>query len=144
MRLTTYPCACGARSAIEHPPTGCPLATADPMAGLPARSCNNPEHEARRAELRADREHGTPCLVCGAPIVNGFGHDEGCMARRECEACGGPVRNLRETKDRGLVGDCPEHGTTAAWVTGTFQNANDQLADEYKVAYRARLRGGLT
>ena len=82
----------------------------DPMAGLPARSCNDPEHETERAavrdafisdvllldqrpedeptaaELRADAEHGTPCLVCGAPILNGCGHDECC-------ACGDPFGN---------------------------------------------------
>lgn len=45
-----------------------------------ARSCNDAEHEARRAELRADAEHGTPCLVCGAPVTDGVGHDAGCMA----------------------------------------------------------------
>lgn len=28
----------------------------------------------------ADREHGTPCLVCGAPIIESKGHDRGCMA----------------------------------------------------------------
>lgn len=27
-----------------------------------------------------DRKYGTPCIVCGAPIVNGAGHDAGCMA----------------------------------------------------------------
>ena len=80
------------------------------------------------------------CLVCVRRIENGYGHTDGCIARRECEACGGPVRNLRETKDQGLVGDCDKDGTVPAWVTGTFQNANDQLAAEYKVAYRARLR----
>jgi len=24
-------------------------------------------------------EYGTPCLVCGAPILHGIGHDAGCM-----------------------------------------------------------------
>ena len=80
------------------------------------------------------------CLVCARRIDNGYGHGVSCIARRECEVCGGPVRNLRETTDRGLVGDCDEHGETPAWVTGMFQNANDQLSAEYKVAYRARLR----
>lgn len=51
-----------------------------------ARTCNDPEHEARRAELRADREYGTPCLVCGAPVLNGIGHDAGCMAGKETHA----------------------------------------------------------
>jgi hypothetical protein len=26
-----------------------------------------------------DVERGTPCFVCGAPIINGSGHDDGCM-----------------------------------------------------------------
>lgn len=61
----------------------------DPMAGLPARSCNDPEHEALRGldidqlqqdAAQGDAEYGTPCLVCGAPIIGGYGHDEGCMA----------------------------------------------------------------
>ena len=60
-------------------------------------TCNDPAHELRRAEeqhgrssrvyqdalvrLRAsiDRHYGTPCIICGAPIVNGYGHDAGCM-----------------------------------------------------------------
>ena len=46
----------------------------DPMAALPARSCNDPEHNARRA----DETYGTPCIACGAPIIRGEGHDEGC------------------------------------------------------------------
>ena len=53
----------------------------DPMAGLPARSCNDPEHN----EARSDAEHGTPCLVCGAPILNGYGHDRGCMVPQRDE-----------------------------------------------------------
>jgi hypothetical protein len=62
-----------------------------------ARSCNDPEHEAARArqrELIADAEHGTPCLVCGAPILNGIGHDAGCMADRlaeRCDYCAAPM-----------------------------------------------------
>lgn len=35
---------------------------------------------ARRAELRADRLYGTPCIACGAPIRAGVGHDPGCPA----------------------------------------------------------------
>lgn len=70
MRISFYPCSCGARSPIEHPPTGC-----------------------------ADRE-AAPCLVCGAPILDGIGHDAGCMVapdgiadyiaeiRRDIEAAG--------------------------------------------------------
>lgn len=27
-----------------------------------------------------DRKHGTSCIVCGASIVKGAGHDAGCMA----------------------------------------------------------------
>jgi hypothetical protein len=34
--------------------------------------------QARRAELRADRLYGTPCIACGAPILAGAGHDPGC------------------------------------------------------------------
>lgn len=77
MRITTYPCACGARSAIEHPPTGCP-----------------------------DKEHGTPCLVCGAPILDGMGHDDGCTVEEECR-CDNPALAPAERmarKDRCRIG----------------------------------------
>lgn len=58
-----------------------------PVAGLPARSCNDPAHNAERArtaELLADMRHGTPCLVCGAPIYDLEGHDEDCV-QAACE-----------------------------------------------------------
>lgn len=52
-----------------------------------ARTCNDPAHETARraveAERLADRTYGTPCLVCGAPILNGKGHDAGCMVARD-------------------------------------------------------------
>lgn len=33
-----------------------------------------------RSMEEADREYGTPCLICGAPINSeGEGHDPGCM-----------------------------------------------------------------
>lgn len=50
---------------------------------LPARSCNDPEHNAERAreaERIADMRYGTPCIACGAPIRGGAGHDDGCAA----------------------------------------------------------------
>ena len=35
---------------------------------------------ARLAEQMFDRTHGTPCLICGAPIsAAGEGHDPDCM-----------------------------------------------------------------
>ena len=45
--------------------------------------------------------------------------------RRECEICERRVTNLRETEADGLVGDCPVHGTIAAWITGCRQNRID-------------------
>jgi len=54
-------------------------------------TCNDPRHEARR-RMRAEyaREgidltelhralYGEPCLICGAPVIDGEGHDDGCM-----------------------------------------------------------------
>lgn len=36
-----------------------------------------------------DIELGTPCLVCGASILRGIGHDAGCMVlRHDHELCG--------------------------------------------------------
>lgn len=53
---------------------------------------------------QGDAEYGTPCLVCGAPIIGGYGHDEGCMARqpdairlgRICNECGAQLPSESE------------------------------------------------
>lgn len=51
--------------------------------------------------------------------------------RRECEACERRLTNLRPSGDtRGLVGDCAEHGTVPAWITGVRQNRIDELTDQ--------------
>jgi len=34
------------------------------------------------ADAARDLEYGTPCLVCGAPIIDGIDHDVGCMVQR--------------------------------------------------------------
>lgn len=61
---------------------------------------------ARMAERAADAEHGTPCLVCGAPVnSNGAGHDDGCMADiADCPSCGAGA-------DAGRCERCARYGT---------------------------------
>jgi hypothetical protein len=73
------------------------------------------------------------CYACLREVERGSGHAPDCIARRECEACGGPVSNLRQSAN-GLVGDCPEHGTTPAWITGALQNGLDQMRTEEQAA----------
>lgn len=42
-----------------------------------ATGCDTPE--VHHPFTTADELHGTPCLVCGAPVLDGIGHDPGCM-----------------------------------------------------------------
>jgi len=38
------------------------------------------EREAAAARIR-EAQHAEPCIVCGAPVLDGKGHDEGCAAQ---------------------------------------------------------------
>ena len=60
---------------------------------------------------RWDRRFGTPCIVCGAPIVDGSGHDAGCMAAEppcwrspcwcaDCRSYAAAARLVRNRKPR--------------------------------------------
>lgn len=119
---------------IEH--EDCRFRTAE----LPARSCNDPEHEARRRSERLERagfcgihetdtrdsfgicwpcedeaRGGTPCLVCGAPIKSGKGHDESCGLIAEveprCDICGEPDGE----GEADWNGETGNHATCEAW-----------------------------
>lgn len=60
--------------------------------------------------LYRDNRDGTPCIVCGAPIRNGIGHDDDCMIGGECDVCAAPYQPSG-TDHCGAEGVCWEHCT---------------------------------
>ena len=65
-----------------------------------------------------------PCLVCGAPILDGIGHDPGCMAAGLC--------GERLSDPDGFTTQCSE-----PW--GVEHSHHDATAREY-AAYIAEIR----